>query len=100
MKPVIDLGVNVKAGHFVRAGEMLVIPALVTGKPKPSIAWTKDEKEPDKERVEIQEAGDNSTLIIKNAKRSDSGRYQLTAANPSGIKSAWTMVEVVGEYRY
>lgn len=86
-----------KNGLIVRAGELLRIPAHVTGKPKPSLTWTKDDAAPDKERVEIEEVGQDSTVIIKTAKRSDSGKYQITAANPSAIKSAWTKVEVVGE---
>lgn len=98
--PVIELDISVKNGIVVRAGEMLKIPAHVKGKPKPSLTWTKDNAAPDKERVEIEEVGQDSTLIIKTSKRSDTGKYQITAANPSGIKSAGTRVEVVGENCY
>lgn len=98
--PVIELDLSVKNGLIVRAGEVMKIPALVKGKPKPSISWTKDDKAPDKERVEIEDVGQNSTVIVKNAQRCDSGKYQITAANPSGIKSAWTRAEVVGENCY
>lgn len=98
--PIIELDISVKSGFVVRAGEILKIPANVKGKPKPSLSWTKDDAAPDKERVEIEEVGQNSTLIIRNSKRSDSGKYQITAANPSAIKSAWTRAEVVGENCY
>lgn len=95
--PVIELDITVKNGLIIRAGEVLKIPAHVKGKPKPSLAWTKDDAAPDKERVEIEEVDQDSTLIIKTSKRSDTGKYQITAANPSGIKSAWCRVEVMGE---
>lgn len=98
--PVIELDISVKQGLIVRAGELLRIPAHVTGKPKPSITWTKDDAAPDKARAEIEEVGQDSTFIIKTSKRSDSGRYQISAANPSAIKYAWTRVEVVGKNWY
>lgn len=74
------------------------MPCHVLGRPQPSIKWTKDDKDPDKERSEIEDVGQDSTLIIRKAQRSDAGKYQITAANPSGIKSASTRVEVMGEY--
>lgn len=98
--PVIELDISVRNGLVVRAGDMLKIPAHVTGKPKPSISWTKDSVALDKEHAEIEEVDQDSTVIIKASKRSDSGKYQITAANPSGIKSASTTVEVVGKNCY
>lgn len=98
--PVIELDISVKHGLVVRAGEMLKIPAHVKGRPKPSLTWTKDDGALDKKHAEVEEVGQDSTVIIKTSKRSDSGKYQITAANPSGIKSAWTTAEVVGEKNY
>lgn len=95
--PVIELDISVKNGVVVRAGEMLRIPAYVTGKPFPSLKWTKDDGALEKDRMEVEEAGHDSTLVIKCTKRSDHGKYQIQAANPSGIKSASTRVEVMGE---
>ncbi len=86
-----------KKGVVVRAGEMLRIPAHVTGRPFPSLKWTKDDGALEKDRMELEEAGQDSTLVIKITKRSDHGKYQIQAANPSGIKSAWTRVEVMGK---
>lgn len=95
--PVIELDISVKNGVVVRAGEMLRIPAHVTGRPFPSLKWTKDDGALEKDRMEVEEAGKDSTLVIKTTKRSDHGKYQIQAANPSGIKSAWTRVEVMGK---
>lgn len=86
-----------KNGVIIRAGETLRVPCTVLGRPAPSIKWTIEEKDPNKDRVEIESVGQLSTLIIKNVQRSDHGKYQITAANPSAIKSANTRVEVMGE---
>jgi len=95
-KPVIELDLSMKNGVVIRAGETLRLPARVTGKPKPAITWLKDDKKPDKERVEILEDGDESIVHIMNVQRTDSGKYLISACNPSGIKSAWTQVDVMG----
>ena len=86
----------VKNGVIIRAGETLNLPATVTGRPKPSITWTKDDGKPDKERVEILEDGNESIVHIKNAQRKDSGKYLISVCNPSGIKSGWARVDVMG----
>lgn len=97
--PVIELDLSVKNGVVIRAGETLRVPATVTGKPYPSITWTKDDGKPDKDRVEILTEGNDSIVSIANVQRKDCGKYQISACNPSGIKSAWTRVEVMGEWK-
>lgn len=87
----------VRNGVIIRAGEHLRVPATVTGKPYPSISWTKDDAKPDKDRVEILTEGNDSIVSIKNVQRKDCGKYLISACNPSGTKSAWTRVEVMGE---
>lgn len=93
------MDLSVKAGVVIRAGETLRVPATVTGKPYPSITWTKDDGKPDKDHVEILTEGNDSIVSIKNVQRKDCGKYQISACNPSGTKSASTRVEVMGEWR-
>lgn len=95
--PVIELDLSVKNGVIIRAGELLRVPATVTGKPYPSITWTKDDSKPDKDRVEILTEGNDSVVSIKNVQRKDCGKYHISACNPSGTKAASTRVEVMGE---
>ena len=56
-----------------------------TGSPSPKISWTKDDKpiQPDANHL-IESDGTTYTLIIKNAKPSDEGKYRVTAENPLG----------------
>lgn len=96
---MIELDLSVKNGLVIRAGELLRVPATVTGKPYPSITWTKDDGKPDKDRVEILTEGNDSIVSIMNVQRKDCGKYQISACNPSGKKAAWTRVEVVGELK-
>lgn len=93
---MIDLGLSMKAGVYIRAGEHLLLPAIITGKPYPSISWTKDDSKLEKD-VEVLTEGNASIISIKNIQRKDCGKYQVSACNPSGIKSAWTRVEVQGK---
>lgn len=95
--PVVELDLTVRNGVMIRAGEPLILPALVTGKPPPDIKWTKDDGPPDKDHVEIENVGKESILSIKAATRKDPGKYQISARNSSGIKSTWTRVDVMGK---
>lgn len=94
--PLIEMDLAIKNGVIIRAGETLHLPATVTGKPYPSITWTKDDAKPDKDRVEILTEGNDSIVFIKNAQRKDCGKYHISACNPSGTKAASTRVEVMG----
>lgn len=98
--PTVELDVSVKAGVQILAGQTLRIPAIVTGRPTPTIEWTLEDGEIDKERVVIENVGTSSELIIKNALRKDHGRYVITATNDSGSKFAATRAEIFGKKDY
>jgi len=57
----------------------------VNGSPSPKITWTKDDKpiQPDTNHI-IESNGITHTLIIKNAKPTDEGKYRVQAENPLG----------------
>lgn len=96
--PVVELDVAVRNGVIIKAGESLKLPAFVAGRPQPEVAWTKDDAEPDKERVVIDTAGKSSVLFIKHAVRTDFGTYTITGKNSSGTKSASVKVDVMGMF--
>lgn len=89
--------ISVRNGVVIKAGETLRIPAYVVGRPIPEVKWTKDDAEPDKDRVIIESAEKSSTVTIKNALRTDHGKYEITGTNTSGTKSAFIKVEVMGK---
>jgi hypothetical protein len=57
----------------------------ITGTPSPKISWTKDDTpiKPDANHI-IETNGTTQTLIIKNAKPTDEGKYRVVAENPLG----------------
>lgn len=97
MAPGIEFDISVRNGVMIKAGESLRIPAYVVGRPTPEVKWTKDDAEPDKERVIIETIGKCSTVSIKNALRTDHGKYEITGTNPIGTKSAFIKVDVMGK---
>uniref|UniRef100_A0A3B3HL68 Ig-like domain-containing protein n=1 Tax=Oryzias latipes TaxID=8090 RepID=A0A3B3HL68_ORYLA len=95
--PAVEFDDSVKNGLILKAGDLLKLPAVVTGRPQPEVKWTKDESEVDKERMIIETEGKNSLLLIKKVVRADHGKYQITGTNSSGSKTAETRVDVMGE---
>ncbi|CAF2746284.1 unnamed protein product [Rotaria sp. Silwood2] len=57
----------------------------ITGSPSPKISWIKDDVpiKPDANHI-IESDGTTQTLIIKNAKIPDEGKYRVLAENPLG----------------
>jgi len=57
----------------------------IQGSPTPKISWTKDDTpiKPDVNHI-IESNGTTHTLIIKNAKPTDEGKYRVLAENPLG----------------
>lgn len=95
--PTVELDISVRSGVQIMAGQTLNLPAVVTGRPIPTIEWTLEDGEIDKERVVIENVGTSSVLTIKNALRKDHGRYVITATNDSGSKFAATRAEIFGK---
>lgn len=72
----------------------ILIKCLVTGLPKPVIAWNREENQ-------LETSGNkllnDSVLIIKNITSQDSGLYLCTASNLAGKVSAGSLVYVTGK---
>ena len=57
----------------------------ITGSPSPKVTWTKDDKPIQADAGHIIESdGTTYTLIVKNAKPTDEGKYRVVAENPLG----------------
>uniref|UniRef100_A0A3B5A5D0 Uncharacterized protein n=1 Tax=Stegastes partitus TaxID=144197 RepID=A0A3B5A5D0_9TELE len=82
----------------VKAGDSIPIEAMVKGKPQPDVKWTKDEgteeirKGP---RLQIETGADFSKLLVTGARRTDSGKYVVTASNSAGTCAAHATVNVL-----
>uniref|UniRef100_A0A8D2NKQ4 Titin n=1 Tax=Zonotrichia albicollis TaxID=44394 RepID=A0A8D2NKQ4_ZONAL len=71
---------------LLKAGEVFRLEADVSGRPPPTMTWTKGEKElEDTAKLEIKIADFSTTLTNKDSSRRDGGAYTLTATNPGGF---------------
>ncbi|KAF2885739.1 hypothetical protein ILUMI_20443 [Ignelater luminosus] len=94
-KPCIDLG-GVR-DITVKAGEDFSIHLSYVGFPKPTATWFANDKILDESdsRVSQKLTDDSASIIVKNAKRSDTGQYRLQLKNPSGFDAATLNVRVL-----
>lgn len=95
-KPVLDL--KLSGVLTVKAGETIRLEAGVRGKPFPEVSWTKDKDATDltrSPRVKIDTSADSSKFSLTKAKRSDGGKYVITATNTAGSFVAYATVNVL-----
>uniref|UniRef100_A0A8C5DUR2 Titin n=1 Tax=Gouania willdenowi TaxID=441366 RepID=A0A8C5DUR2_GOUWI len=85
-EPKLDVDSIYSSNVVVMAGEVFKLEANVTGRPLPSLVWTKEGKElEDTAKIEIKTTDFHSTLINKDSLRRDGGAFTLTASNPGGF---------------
>uniref|UniRef100_A0A8C8VEL6 Titin n=1 Tax=Pelusios castaneus TaxID=367368 RepID=A0A8C8VEL6_9SAUR len=84
--PRIMVDAKYKGVLVLKAGEVFRLEADVSGRPPPTLTWTKDEKElEDTAKLEIKIADFSTVVINKDSARRDGGAYTLTASNPGGF---------------
>ncbi|NXH86698.1 TITIN protein, partial [Edolisoma coerulescens] len=94
--PEISLDVTCRDLITVRVGQTIHITGKVKGRPDPDITWSKDGKVLVQEkRVEILHDLPNVELQVKEAKRSDHGKYIIAAKNSCGQAQAFAVVNVL-----
>lgn len=93
-----EIKIKLDGTLIVKAGGSIPIEATVTGKPQPNIKWTRDESTEEIKkgpRLQIESGADFSKLLITGARRTDSGKYAVTASNNAGTCSAHAKVIVL-----
>lgn len=82
----------------LNSGSTLKIPVKVSGLPKPSVTWSKDEKPVRSQGRLTLDIGDKATtLTLKKVTREDDGLYSVLAENEAGQATAKFDIEVIGE---
>lgn len=85
-EPKLDVDASFSSIVVVKAGDVFKLDGNVTGRPIPSLVWTKDGKElEDTAKLEIKTADFYTCLINKDSLRRDGGAFILTASNPGGF---------------
>lgn len=92
-KPVIDL--KLAGVVTVLAGESVRMEANLRGKPQPVVKWVKDKAVGDNPRISTETGTDYSKFLLTKSKRSDTGKYIITATNSAGTFTAYANVNVL-----
>ncbi|XP_029290714.1 titin-like [Cottoperca gobio] len=72
----------------VKAGDLLRIDADISGRPNPTVFWSKNGRHIDtKGRVELTATKMHTSLLIRESVRKDSGQYILTLQSTGGTTS-------------
>uniref|UniRef100_A0A3Q2XTA5 Titin n=1 Tax=Hippocampus comes TaxID=109280 RepID=A0A3Q2XTA5_HIPCM len=72
----------------VKVGDLLRIDADISGRPNPTVLWSKNSRAiGTKGRVEITATKTHTSLIIRESVRKDSGQYILTLQSSAGTAS-------------
>ena len=96
--PTISLEAACRSGIEVRAGQDIVIEALVLGKPKPTSVWKRNGKElktSSDGAVNVETVLNKNRVVLRGCRRSDSGSYILTSENTSGTATVTVNVRVL-----
>uniref|UniRef100_A0A8B9FP09 Titin n=1 Tax=Amazona collaria TaxID=241587 RepID=A0A8B9FP09_9PSIT len=82
----VQVDAKYKDTLVLKAGEVFRLEADVSGRPPPTMTWTKGEKElEDTAKLEIKIADFSTVLTNRDSSRRDGGAYTLTATNPGGF---------------
>lgn len=92
-KPVLDL--KLTGTVTVMTGESVRMEAGLRGKPQPEVKWIKDKAEGDNPRISYETGPDYSKFLLTKSRRSDTGKYIITATNSAGTFTAYANVNVL-----
>uniref|UniRef100_A0A8C3S503 Titin n=1 Tax=Chelydra serpentina TaxID=8475 RepID=A0A8C3S503_CHESE len=80
--------------YSIQVGQDLKVEIPISGRPKPTVTWTKDgQLLKQTTRVNVNDLPNLTVLNIKETHKEDSGMYGITVANVIGQKS--TSVEII-----
>ncbi|KAK1902396.1 Titin, partial [Dissostichus eleginoides] len=93
LKPVIDLKL---AGVLtVKVGDSVRIEAGLRGKPAPEVKWIKEKAVGDNPRISYETGPDYSKFLLTKSRRTDTGKFIITATNVAGTFTAYANINVL-----
>lgn len=97
IEPTADLSGITKQLISCKAGNTFTIDIPISGRPSPKVTWKLEEmKLKETDRISIRTSIERTTLVVRDSKRGDSGRYFLILDNAAGTKSFTVNVIVTG----
>ena len=83
---------------MVKVGDACTLSGSYSGKPAPTITWTKNDEElKADEEISLHSTARHLSLNISKAKREHSGRYSVSVENAAGTRTGICTITVVGE---
>lgn len=97
IEPTADLSSITKQLITCKTSNTFTIDIPISGRPAPKVTWKLEEmKLKETDRVSIRTTKERTTLVVKDSKRSDSGKYYLILENAAGVKTFTVTVVIVG----
>lgn len=79
----------------VKAGEPINVEIPLSGAPTPTVEWMRDNKPISDNRIVTDTQNDRTKLYVSSSKRTDAGKYQVSAQNAHGKDKAELEILVV-----
>lgn len=84
---------------LVKVGDSCTLSGRYSGKPAPSVAWTKDNEElKADEELSLHSTARHLSLNISKVKREHSGCYCVSVENAAGARKGNCTLTVVGKW--
>uniref|UniRef100_A0A8B9H4L7 Titin n=1 Tax=Astyanax mexicanus TaxID=7994 RepID=A0A8B9H4L7_ASTMX len=97
-EPEFDLRGICQKTVIAKAGDNIKVEVPVTGRPKPTVSWQKDNQALKlTQRTMVENTSTSSILTMNECLRSDSGVYSVTGKNIVGSVTENIIVKVAGE---
>lgn len=97
IEPTADLSSITNQLITCKTSNTFTIDVPISGRPAPKVTWKLEEmKLKETDRVSIKTSKERTILVVKDSKRSDSGKYYLTLENAAGVKTFTVTVVIVG----
>jgi len=97
IEPTADLGSITNQLITCKTSSTFSIDIPISGRPSPKVTWKLEEmKLKETDRVSIRTTNERTTLVVKDSKRGDSGKYYLILENAAGVKAFTVTALVVG----
>nr|XP_013799498.1 PREDICTED: myosin-binding protein H [Apteryx mantelli mantelli] len=93
--PRIRVPRHLRQTHVRRVGDAVNLMIPFQGKPQPQVIWTKDGQPLDTKRINIRSGEKDTIFFIREAQRSDSGKYQLTIRINGAEDKATVEIQVI-----
>lgn len=90
---------DIREKIMVKVGDSCTLSGRFSGKPAPTISWTKNDEElKGDEEISLHSTARHLSLTVNRAKREHSGRYGVTVENAAGSRTGLCTITVVGTY--